>query len=95
MNVSRRAFLSRGSLGVALAGAAVVVPGLSAVLKLPAPSSAAPSLPTTAEPLVAHVRNLASGELSLMVGTQHVVLHDASLAARLYSAALTSQSKER
>jgi len=43
MNTSRRAFLSRGSLGLALAGAAALVPGLSAVLKLPAPSFAAPS----------------------------------------------------
>src|SRR2546430_14593062 len=79
MNVSRRAFLSRASLGVALAGAAAVVPGLSAVLKLPAPSTAAPRLPLNAEPLVAHVRDLASGEVSLMVGTDHVVLRDANL----------------
>jgi hypothetical protein len=95
MNVSRRAFLSRGSLGVALAGAAAAVPGLGAVLKLPAPPSAVPPLPATAEPLVAHVRDLASGEVSLMVGTDHVVLRDASLAARLYGAALAPQSKER
>src|SRR5437899_4947602 len=95
MTVSRRAFLSRGSLGVALAGAAAVVPGLSAVLKLPAPSIGARALPATAEPLVAHVRDLASGEVSLMVGTDHVVLRDANLAARLYSAALAPQGKER
>ena len=37
MNLSRRAFLSRSSLGVALAAAAAVVPALSTVLKLPAP----------------------------------------------------------
>ena len=95
MNVSRRAFLSRASLGVALAGAAAVVPGLSAVLKLPAPSTAAPRLPLNAEPLVAHVRDLASGEVSLMVGTEHVVLRDANLAARLYGAVFAPQSKER
>ena len=63
MNASRRAFLTRGSLGVALAGAAAMMPGLSAVLKLPAPSLTAPALPATAEPLVAHVRDLASGEV--------------------------------
>jgi hypothetical protein len=95
MNVSRRAFLSRGSLGVALAGAAAVVPGLSAVLKVPGPSLAAPALPVTVEPLVAHVRDLASGEVSLMVGTEHVVLRDANLAARLYGAALAPHRKER
>ena len=95
MNVSRRAFLSRGSLGVALAGAAAVVPGLSAVLRLPAPPFAAPTLPATAAPLVAHVRDLASGEISLMVGTDHVVLRDPNLAARLYGVALTPKSRER
>jgi len=95
MNVSRRAFLSRGSLGVALAGAAAVVPGLSAVLRLPAPSVEAPTLPLTAEPLVAHVRDLASGEVSLMVGTDHVVLRDVNLAARLYGAITAPQSKGR
>jgi len=95
MNVSRRAFLSRGSLGVALAGAAAVLPGLSAVLKVPAPSFAVPAVPTTAEPLVAHVRDLASGEVSLMVGTEHVVLRDANLAARLYGAALAPQTRGR
>lgn len=94
MNVSRRAFLSRGTLGVALAGAAAVVPGLSAVLKLPAPAFEARTLPVTAEPLVAHVRDLASGEVSLMVGTDHVVLRDVNLASRLYSAVLAPQ-KER
>ena len=44
---------------------------------------------------MAHVRDLASGEVSLMVGTDHVVLRDANLAARLYGAALAPQSKER
>jgi len=95
MNVSRRAFLSRGSLGVALAGAAAVVPGLTAMLKLPAPAYEAPTLPITAEPLVAHVRDLASGEVSLMVGTDHVVLRDVNLAARLYGAVTAPRSKER
>ena len=95
MTVSRRAFLSRGSLGVALAGAAAVVPGLSAVLKMPAPSFAVPAVPTTTEPLVAHVRDFASGEISLMVGTEHVVLRDANLAARLYGAALAPQPRGR
>ena len=95
VNVSRRAFLSRASLGVVLAGAAAAVPGLGAVVRLPAAPATAPDLPLVAEPLVAHVRDLASGELSLMVGTDHVVLRDANLAARLYGAALTPRRKER
>ena len=95
VNVSRRAFLSRASLGVVLAGAAAAVPGLSAVVRLPAAPATTPDLPLVAEPLVAHVRDLASGELSLMVGTDQVVLRDADLAARLYGAALTPRRRER
>ena len=95
VNVSRRAFLSRASLGVVLAGAAAAVPGLGAVVRLPAAPATTPDLPLVAEPLVAHVRDLASGELSLMVGSDHVVLRDANLAARLYGAALTPRRKER
>jgi len=78
-----------------LAGAAAAVPGLGAVVRLPAAPATTPDLPLVAEPLVAHVRDLASGELSLMVGTDHVVLRDANLAARLYGAALTPRRKER
>jgi hypothetical protein len=95
VNVSRRAFLSRASLGLVLAGAAAAVPGLGAVVRLPAASATTPDLPLVAEPLVAHVRDLASGEVSLMVGTDHVVLRDANLAARLYGAALTPRRRER
>ena len=87
MTLSRRSFLSRGSFGVAIAGAAALVPGLTAVLKLPAPPMPGAAAASTA-PLIAHVRDIASGEVSIMVGTDHVVLHDASLAARLYGAAL-------
>ena len=93
VNVSRRAFLSRASLGVVIAGAAAV-PGLGAVVRLPAAPATTPGLPLVAEPLVAHVRDLASGEVSLMVGTDHVVLRDANLAARLYGAAL-ARRRER
>jgi hypothetical protein len=94
MTLSRRSFLSRGSFGVGIAGAAALVPGLSAVLKLPTPPIPAAAAASTA-PLIAHVRDIASGEVSIMVGTDHVVLHDTSLAARLYGAAFSSPAEER
>ena len=83
--VSRRRFLSHGSLGVVLAGALAAVPGLSTVLRMPAtvPGGAG----AAAEPLIAHVRDLQTGEIALMVGTNHVIHRDADLAARLYNAA--------
>jgi hypothetical protein len=90
MNVSRRIFLSRSSIGIALAGAIALVPGLSAIFKLPAhPVAFGPQL-ATAEPLVAHVRDLTSGEISLMFGTTQVIRRDVELAARLYAAARQS-----
>lgn len=96
MNVSRRAFISRGSLGIAMAGALAAVPGLTAMLRL-APPSMAPgaSSASTAGPLIAHVRDLTSGEISLMVGTDQVIVRDIDLAARLYGAARRPVSKGR
>jgi hypothetical protein len=85
-DLSRRRFLGHGSLGV-LAGALAVVPGLSAVFKMPAPAISAGSEPALAGPLVAHVRDLTSGEILLLVGTQEVIHRDRDLAARLYAAA--------
>jgi hypothetical protein len=38
------------------------------------------------EPLVAHVRDLATGEIGLFSGTREIVFHDPSLAARLFRA---------
>ena len=86
-NLSRRRFLTHSSLGVAFVGAVAAVPGLSAVLKLPAPATPIGSQPALAGPLVAHVRDLASGEVSIMVGTREVIERDRDLATRLYAAA--------
>jgi hypothetical protein len=38
------------------------------------------------EPLVAHVSDLATGEISVFSGTQEVVFHDQNLAHRLFNA---------
>ncbi len=73
-NVSRRKFL--GWSGAAAAGA-----GLLAV----APRLADGHKPATnvTEPLVAYIENPAGGRISLMAGTQEVVLHDPDLVSRL------------
>jgi hypothetical protein len=85
-DLSRRSFLTRGSAGFALAGALAIVPGLSAILKRPAPSALiAPQ--AGIQPLVAHVRDLASGEISLLVGADEIIHKDIELATRLYAAA--------
>jgi hypothetical protein len=94
----RRTFLTRSSLLAATAGAVAVVPSaLSALV------NDAPELDTTADaaaaesadvgaadaslPLVAHVRDLASGEIGVFNGTREVVIKNPALARTLFNAA--------
>lgn len=87
-SVSRRAFVKRASIGAAAAGAlAATAPmlGRSHPTATPAPSADQPApLP---DPVIAHVRNLATGEVDLYVGTRHVAVRDHSLANQLTRAA--------
>jgi hypothetical protein len=89
--LTRRTFLTRGSIGVVLASGLAAVPSLGAVLKMPIRPRAAGARPSTAEPLIAHVRDVNSGEIVLLFGTTKIVHTDAELAARLYAAAGTAR----
>ncbi|TMB86993.1 MAG: hypothetical protein E6J18_05255 [Chloroflexi bacterium] len=84
--LSRRRFLG-SSFGVAAVGAIALVPGLATVLKRSVPATAGEPNAALAGPLIAHVRDLNSGEMSLLVGTNHVIIRSRDLAARLYAAA--------
>jgi hypothetical protein len=85
-DLTRRGFLTRGSIGVAVAGALAVVPGLASLRPLTGvPISGSRSW--NDEPLVAHVRDLASGEIALLVGTNQIIIRDRHLALRLHAAA--------
>lgn len=95
-SVSRRSFLQKGSLTAAAVGVVGSVPGLSGLL-----ASSAPELPAAetgatqvegdvgalSEPLVAHVTNLGTGDISLYQGEREVLIRDPALASRLFSAA--------
>ncbi len=96
MAVSRRTFLGRGSLAVAAAGVLSTVPGLSGLLgaaETEAPAADASVVGADAgaanlsEPLVAHVRDLSTGEISLFNGTQEVIVRNPQLANQLARAA--------
>ena len=94
--LNRRDFLKRGSMAVAAAGVASAVP-----MALPALAGAVTTAPTNAEdageaaetgghldqPLVAHVRDLDTGEIGLFYGAHEVVYRDRKLAAQLHRAA--------
>jgi hypothetical protein len=91
-------FLKSGSAAVVAAGAVSAIPGLPALLGVaetqgPADVGAgeagiAESEPLVMnEPLIAHIRDLATGEIGLFSGTREITLLDPQLAARLAQAA--------
>jgi hypothetical protein len=87
--LTRRSFLTHASIGVAggaLAGGLTSLPGLSDMSLLPAPIPAAAATEPV-QGLIAHVRNVSTGEISIMVGTREVIHQDRSLALRLVDAA--------
>jgi len=100
--LTRRRFLGWTSAGAAGAGLLALAPRLGVPMpgaaQQPAQAAAAaqalaatnpgPALPTTmADPIVAYIHNAASGELSLMVGTREMTIHDPDLVARLFQRA--------
>ena len=84
--LTRRGFFRHTSVSVATLGMLAAVPSLEAVAE--APEVPAVELPTAglAEPLVAHVSNLATGEVSIMVGTREVIYRDPEFVMRLLRA---------
>jgi len=95
--VSRRLFLRNSGLAVAGAGVMSQIPFLSSLVgpaeaDAPAAADAATAganegAATMTEPLVAHVRDLSTGEIGIFNGTREVVVNDPQLAARLFRAA--------
>ena len=90
--LTRRTFLTTASLGVA---AGAVTGGLTALPRLAkdpmeAVDVAAPAVADSVEGLIAHVRNVHTGEIALMAGTREVIWRDPSLAARLAHMARSS-----
>ena len=92
--VSRRGFIVKTSASVATIGMFAAAPTLAIESELPAittpATSVAPAVSTDiaaiTEPVIAHVSNLATGEISLLVGTQEIVYRDPELVQRLLRA---------
>jgi len=92
--MSRRTFLIRGSLGAAAAAVASALPNLptlagTAAEDAPAEDDAATTLasealPSTWDPLIAHVTDLRTGQLSVFVGEREFTVVDRALAGRLF-----------
>jgi hypothetical protein len=92
--VSRRTFLRRGALTAAAVGVVGSVPGLSGFLV--GGAAEAPALETgateaeggaMAEPLLAQIKDVNTGEISLFQGEREIVIHDSTIARSLANAA--------
>jgi len=94
---SRRVFLRRGTIAGTAVALASALPGLSGLVTTAAsdapavePEAAAAESDAGAmslsEPLVAHVKDPGTGEISLFQGEQEVIFRDPALARRLFSA---------
>jgi len=93
---SRRTFIHRGTLTAAAVGVVTSVPGWSGLLTsglaaAPAAEDDAGEVDgeagAVAPPLVAHIKDLSTGEISVFQGEREVVIRDAAVANRLFSAA--------
>jgi hypothetical protein len=87
---SRRQFLKRGSAVAAAAGVAAAVPaGAAKALASSGSTDREPSLPDDASvdvPVVAHVRDVRKGLVSLYTGEREITVKNRRLAAALYHA---------
>jgi len=95
--ITRRGFISGTAAGLAAAGVALAVPGqmagASVLSSKRAGHDAADTITDSAvatgslsEPLIAHVRDLSSGEIALFSGEREIVIRDRHLASKLASA---------
>ena len=87
--LSRRVFIRRGVVGAA--AVSVAGPALPALVgtiagEAPEAEDAATAEISTTEPLVARIRDVASGEIELFLGERQVTYTDPGLVARLVQA---------
>jgi Rieske Fe-S protein len=88
---SRRRFLQTTSFGAVAVGGAVLAPN---VIRDSAPPQVGPDAagPLPTDPVVAYVKDLASGEVAVLVGESEVVYRDHDLAKALARIATHAQA---
>jgi hypothetical protein len=85
--VTRRDILKKTSAGAAAVGALIVAPGLVSTDVLAAGRATLHTAQSGHDPLVAYIRDVSAGEITVMVGTREVVVRDHALVMRLVQAA--------
>lgn len=84
--LTRRSFLKQTTASAATLSLLPAVPALAAI-STPPEAGLGESSTTFTGPMVVHVSNVATGEITLLVGAQEIVFHDAQIVARLVKAA--------
>ena len=85
--LTRRGFFKQTSASAATFGVLVAIPGMAAATEAPEAPAVEVSAANFTEPLMAHVSDLASGEISLLMGTREIIFRDPQLVMRLLQAA--------
>jgi hypothetical protein len=96
VSLDRRSFLARSGAAAAMLSLAASIPGGATLLGGIEPEASAVDTeaasvtdavpPVMTDPVVAHVTDVTSGQISIYSGTQEVVVHDLGLAAQLVRA---------
>ncbi len=83
--LTRRSLLRQAPVGAAVFGLLPAMPALAAIGRSPA---AMPRLPAAvAGSMMVHVKDLAAGEMTLLVGSREIVVRNRRLVAELAAAA--------
>jgi hypothetical protein len=85
IKLTRRGFFKQTTASAATIGVLAAAPSLAAVVENSAPETEL-SAATLTEPMLAHVRDVATGEVSLMVGEREIIYRDPQLVMRLLRA---------
>ena len=86
-DLNRRSFLKQTSLGAATLGLLSSLPALTAIPDSPQATKAEVPAAAFNGSMIAHVGDVATGEVALLVGAREIVFHDPELVARLMKAA--------
>jgi hypothetical protein len=85
--ISRRALLTRGSIGAAGAIGMMAVPNVARAAVAEEPGLTAAERELAAQSFVVRLRDVATGEFELLLGEESIVFTDKKLVARMLRAA--------
>ncbi len=84
--LSRKSFIEQATVGAAAAAAFVAMPGYALARENSAATTTRTGATVHGGPVLAHVRNVQTGEIAVMFGTREVIIHDREVASRLLRA---------